>query len=101
MAWAREVVEELTVSEDIDEICEKHERVRELFDGLLWRVSRDPEAGAEVGGKGRLHVIRSELWEAMPGSLALAYRFDDDTVHVIGVQFTPRPGSELKISSAA
>jgi hypothetical protein len=86
MAFARTVVESAEVSTLLDAETKRHERLQDLFDGLKWRIARDPEAGYSVPGtRPALCVIRSDDALGLP-VLVLAYTFDADQVVVIGAR---------------
>ncbi|MCB9504841.1 MAG: hypothetical protein H6692_01705 [Gemmatimonadales bacterium] len=89
MAFARDVAEDHGVSAFIDAEAAKNPRLRDLFDGLIWRLARDPECGEMVAGTDGRWVVRSEVWPGMPGVLVLAYRFDDEKVELSGAKLVP------------
>lgn len=88
MAFARDVIESRDVSALIDTEIESFPRLRELYDGLLWRLARQPEIGHVVESTvPPLLLVHSRDWK-QPGLpvIVLAYTFTADRVFVQAVR---------------
>lgn len=97
MASARTVVESAEAQKTIDEAIEGNPRLQGLLDGLIWRISRNPEVGYPVPGTHpQLHVIRSHDWIGFDGVIVVAYNFDDDQTVIMGLRVEP-PGTAMGI----
>lgn len=101
MAFARTVVENHSVATTIDQASQANPRFRDLFDGLIWRIAREPEAGYLVPDTDPpRYVIRSDELPGFPSVLILAYIFTDHKAEVIGARIVSKEElvSSLKLA---
>ena len=88
MAFARTVIEENSVSEEIDKFIEKYPRLKEMWEGWTWRLSRGPERdGVQIPGTDA-YVVRTPYFNAfqLPISLGILYKYNDDEVTIVGLR---------------
>lgn len=83
--YARTVIEEELVERRIEQAISKAPRLNEMWDGIKWRLARNPEKGQllEVGND--YYAVKSITWA--PGgvpSITVVYRFDDEYVYIEG-----------------
>lgn len=80
----------------IDAAALNYPRIREVYDGLEWRITRQPEAGALIGTYDPpRRVVHSKEWPGFPGSLVLTYQYTDTDVEVIGARIEPPASSKI------
>lgn len=74
------IIEEPRVTETIGEAHASYSRFHDLYDGLTWRLCRDPAPGEAKEIAPETFLIKSESWE-YPGFCAiyLVYTVDDGT----------------------
>ncbi len=77
-------------------------RIGELFDGLKWRLARDPEGGYPIPATNPpRYVMRSQRWPAFPSVIVVAYTFTDDEVVIHGVRIIgPAAAGKLQVSDS-
>ncbi len=101
MAYARTIIEQPEVSAILDSEIKAFPRLKELFDGLKWRLSRQPEAGYAVSGTSPpVFVVRSQLWPGFPGRLILEYRSTENEVTIIKAKLERPPDDPKKAAKA-
>ena len=88
MAFARTVREEHPARTTIDQEIATNPRLNDIYDGLKWRLARDPDIGYRVPRTNpQTYVVHSYHWDV--AAVVAAYRFDDDMVEIIDVQVAP------------
>jgi hypothetical protein len=88
VAYARTVVESRDASALIDAEIDSFPRLQELYDGLIWRLARQPEIGYSVPETDPpLFLIHSRDWQR-PGLpvIVLAYTYSTERVFVQAVR---------------
>jgi hypothetical protein len=88
MAFARTIVEQREVTALIDTECDEWPRLRELYDGLLWRLARQPTVGYPVPETNPpLFLVHSRDWkrQGLP-VIVLAYTYTADRVFIQAVR---------------
>lgn len=84
---------EVIVREDcqaaLDRYYKAFPRARDVVEGLLWRLSRDPECGARVSlrdprsnGDGQMRMVKSELNTHVP-TVTLMYNHEPERLHLV------------------
>src|SRR5258708_7028438 len=99
MAFARTIVEARDASALIDTEIDNYPRLRDLYDGLTWRVARDPHIGYPVPETSPpLFLVHSRDWKR-PGLpvIVLAYTFTVDRVFVQAVRVLASAIDELDV----
>lgn len=85
----RTICENKLVSQTIDEAIKQFPRVEEAFDGLKWRLSREPEKGVKLlstnPGKYLFKTIPSEN---NIQSITVLYEFDNNNVTILDIKIT-------------
>jgi len=100
MAFARTIVEARDASALIDAEIDGYPRLRELYDGLLWRLARQPQIGYPVPDtQPPLYLVHSRDWKR-PGLpvIVLAYTYSDDRVFVQAVRVLASAIDEMEWS---
>lgn len=84
MATARHVRVERIVEDYINDEKRRYTRISDVFDALLWRIARQPDAGYPVSHLSPTrYIIKSAPFRLpVPIQLKLLYRFDDEEVVV-------------------
>lgn len=102
MALMRTVVLENRAANIITEAEKAYPRIRDMYDALEWRISRQPESGALLAGfDPPRRVVHSLEWPGFPGSLVLVYTHDENEVTVIGARIIPPASAKIaQIKSA-
>jgi hypothetical protein len=94
----RDVILNGSAALKLEEAEKQFARARQVFDGLAWRLARQPEAGVSVPLAALLgrdttvdvRVICSENGPDVP-TLELLYKFDDESVTVLELRAWPGP----------
>lgn len=97
MAFARTIVETRDASSIIDEQIELYPRLRDLYDGLLWRLSREPELGYPVPAtQPQLLLVHSRDWQR-PGLpvILIAYTYSDEQVFVQAIRVSASAADDV------
>lgn len=96
MAYARTVVESRDAQGLIDNETDGYPRLRDLYDGLLWRLARQPEIGYPVPETDPpLFLIHSTNWRRRPlPVIVIAYTYTPDRVFVQAVRVLPNGAEE-------
>jgi hypothetical protein len=85
MAFARTIIESHIAVKTIDEEIKKVPRLIDIYDGIKWRLARQPEGGYRVPKtKPQTWVIHSYHWGI--AAVVVAYHFDDDQVEILVVK---------------
>lgn len=70
------VIEERSVSKYLDAQRRNVPRLDDVWDGLVWRLARDPECGfLLVGSQPPLYVIRTGNWPGFP-TIRAVYQYE-------------------------
>ena len=90
MAFARQVVEEHSVLDAIDNHAHKHPRFRDFREALKWRLARQPSVGYPIPNTNpELYLVHSAHWEVADAVVIVAvYGFDVDEVVVKAIKVT-------------
>lgn len=89
----RTIIEEVSVQALIDKAAGKYPRIGEIFRGLTWRMSREPESGHVVpryNPSVSLIKIDPDINLQLPGITAL-YTYNDDEVNILAVRIVEPP----------
>lgn len=87
----RTIVEEQIAQTKIDSAKNKYKRLEDIYNGLSWRLAREPESGVLIGNKNPdIYLIKIDpvVDMQLPGILAL-YSYDDNQVNVLDVRIDP------------
>ena len=85
MAFERTVIESRIAEQTIDSEIKKVPRLIDIYDGIKWRLARDPESGYRVPRTNPpTYVIHSYHWNV--ASVVAAYHFNDDQVEILDVK---------------
>jgi hypothetical protein len=88
MAFARTIVESHDAQRVIDQEIARDARLSDIYDGLKWRLARQPEIGYRVPKTSpQTYVTHSYHWNT--SAIVAAYRFDEDRVEILGLQVIP------------
>lgn len=92
MAKVRPVrAEPASVLEEIDRWCKQYPRIKELWTGFIWRLSREPEKGYDKfadGNSGLLFKIKGSN-EFFP-LIIVRYKYTDEEVIILGIKIIPQ-----------
>jgi len=87
--WARQIVEEAGVAEEIDVARVSAARTDDVYEGLKWTLARDPAVGVRIpSGDGAFMLYKtSSSWtaEGLP-VVRVAYTYDEDQVVFLAVK---------------
>lgn len=87
MAFARTVIENVGVREQIEAAREKYPRIEEVWDAWLWRLARDPNRDAFPLGNGLYSIKTTDLSNyGLPEGITLLYSFTEDEVTIISIR---------------
>lgn len=78
----RTVVLSILAQEVLDRESDLRERLRDVYEGLEWRLSRDPASGYQYNEKYWLMKLDGNLAAEIPGIVVL-YIFDNEHVDVL------------------
>lgn len=93
MAFARTIRESHVAAHVIDANIRQNPRIDDIYQGLTWRLARQPELGYRVPNTNpETYVVHSYHWGVV--AVVVAYQFKDDLVHIIDLQVTPYAGDE-------
>lgn len=85
MAFARQVVESHVAANAIDNEIKKIPRLIEIYDGIIWRLARQPESGYRVPRTDPpTYVVHSYHWKI--AAVIVAYHFNDDQVEILDLK---------------
>ena len=93
MAFARQVVEEHSVQDTIDNHSDEHPRFLDFWEALKWRLARQPEVGYPIPHSNPLlYLVHSAHWD-VPGAVVIValYGFSMDEVVVKAVKVIDVP----------
>ncbi len=91
MIWffsAKTVIEENAVSEAIDQAKARYNRIDDLYEGLKWRLARQPDdAHVPIPDVEGFHTIKTIRWliEGVPVIQAV-YRITDDEIIITSIR---------------
>jgi hypothetical protein len=84
---ARTIVETKTAESQIDNFKNLYERFEDGFEGVKWRLARNPECGSRIND--RYLILKSENWKELMSvdlpHIRVLYSFDDNQVMIISV----------------
>ncbi len=83
MAVMRTIREEEVVTARIDAAKTQHSRIEDIFDGIKWRLSREPESGYQLKGHDPpcyLFKVAGRI-ESLP-VVTVLYSYGDDLVEI-------------------
>jgi hypothetical protein len=89
MAFERTVVESHVAQRTVDAEIKWEPALADLYDGLKWRLARQPEVGYPIPRTNPpAYVIHSFHWKGLRGALPIvvSYTFDADQVVIYGVR---------------
>ena len=89
MAFARTVVESHAARPVIDAEIHREPRLNDLYEGLKWRLARQPEVGYPIPQVNPpAFVIHSFHWSGLRNlfPIVVAYDYDDDQVVIYAVK---------------
>lgn len=100
MAVARTVIETNEVARIIDAEIKRIPRLHDVYEGLKWRIARDPDSGYPVSGtRPPRRVMRSDEYRSIPGVLVVAYTFGENEAEIVGVRLeTPGAAAAIKLA---
>ena len=85
MAFARTVLESHVAAKIIDNEIKKIPRLIDIYDGIKWRLARQPEIGYPVPRTNpQTYVIHSYHWEI--AAVVVAYHFNENQVEILDVR---------------
>lgn len=89
-----EVVLLRSCQDDLDRRCEALPRARDVYDGLLWRLTRDPRCGVKLPLKYG-SIPGGEMWmvKTKGGSLPtviLAYVVEGQRISIVNLRISDR-----------
>lgn len=85
MAFARTILESHVAAKTIDNEIKKIPRLIDIYDGIKWRLARQPDMGYRVPRTDPpTYVIHSYHWNI--AAVVVAYHFDDDQVEILDVK---------------
>ena len=87
----RTICEDKSVSQTIDEAIKLSPRIEEAFDGLKWRLAREPENGVKLQGTNpEKYLFKiTPLIKNIP-SITVLYEFNNHTVTILSIRITPQ-----------
>ena len=89
----REVVEELTFTEQVLNITSDIKRFDEILEAITWALAKSPDdfpLADEVNG---LHIVKTDSWGAIP-RLRVFFKFDDNQTRLCWVEPIPSDAEE-------
>jgi hypothetical protein len=88
MAFAREIVESHVAERLVDEEIRANPEFSDFYDGLKWRLAREPDIGYPVPKTNpQTYVIHSYHWSV--AAIVIAYRFDENQVEILNLRIIP------------
>ena len=88
MAFARTVVESHVAAHIIDTEIKRIPRLYDIYEGIKWRLARQPEIGYRVPRTDpETYVIHSYHWRI--AAVVVAYHFTEDQVEILDVKVVP------------
>jgi hypothetical protein len=94
----RTIVEEQIVQEKIDSARKKFKRLDDIYNGLSWRLSREPESGVSIG-KRSPNIFLAKIDPAgdvdLPGILVI-YSYNDDHVNILDMRIDAPASAKKK-----
>lgn len=88
MAKVRAIrVDSPSVTEGLDNWCRKYPRTKELWEGAMWRLCREPEKGYKFADNEFIYKIERPS-EYFP-YITIRYRYTDEEVIVLDIKLTP------------
>ncbi len=90
MAKERVIREEPSVTEQIDRLCKHYSRIKEFWDGIKWRLSREPERGYKFASERDEFVYKIEgPNEFFPHGIKLRYKYTDGEIIILDIRIIP------------
>ena len=89
MAQMRTIREEKPVSQAIEEAKAKYPRIEEIYEGLAWRLAREPEVGYQlpnVSPPTFIYKIQPTLTDQP--AISVLYRYSDDLVEILAIRIS-------------
>lgn len=77
-----------SVMEGLDRWCEKFPRTKELWDGAIWRLCREPEKGYKFANIDEFIYKIERPSEYFP-YITVRYKYTDDEVVILDIKITP------------
>ena len=88
MAKAKAIrIEPPSLMEVIDNWCKKYPRTRELWDGAMWRLCREPEKGYKFADDEFIYKIERPS-EYFP-HIRVRYKYTDEEVIILDITLIP------------
>jgi hypothetical protein len=85
MAFARTIIESPVAQRTIDDEIRRRPRLIDIYDGIKWRLARQPEIGYRVPKTvPPTYVVHSYHWGI--AAVIVAYHFDEDQVEFLDVK---------------
>jgi len=85
MAFARTVIESHVAASIIDNEIKRIPRLIDIYEGVKWRLAREPEIGYRVPRTTPpTYVVHSYHWRI--AAVIVAYHFNEDQVEILDVK---------------
>lgn len=85
MAFERTIIESHVAQKYIDNEIRKLPRLIDIYDGIKWRLARQPEVGYRVPRtEPPTYVVHSWHWNI--AAVVVAYHFNDDQVEILDIK---------------
>lgn len=78
-----------SVMEGLDRWCEKFPRTKEIVDGSMWRLCREPEKGYKFADGIDEFIYKIERPNEYFPHITLRYRYTDEEVIILDIRITP------------
>jgi hypothetical protein len=89
MAKVRTIRAEPSVMEEVNRWCEKFPRIKELMNGSMWRLSREPEKGYEFANGTDGFIYKIERPDESFPYITVRYKFTDEEVIILDIKLIP------------
>lgn len=85
----RTIVEEHVVSANIDQAIVKHPRLEDVYQGIQWRLSREPQNGYQLpGATPETYLFKITTPLPTYPTITLLYRYTVEEVTVLNIRFS-------------
>jgi hypothetical protein len=90
MAVMRTVIEDNAVAIIIDKAIQSYPRLQESYDGLKWRLSREPESGIVLPGNINKYLFKTAPQVLSLPTITVLYDFNDSAITINDLKITPQ-----------
>mgnify|MGYP000893341315 CR=1 FL=1 len=82
----RTVIEEISVSKIIDSAIAQYPRIGDIFDGVKWRLARDPRCGLKIPDHECYRIVKTESFHNDLPSMSFLYKYDENNIFIKAIK---------------